>query len=78
MPEVYVSKNQKRAKMLRKIIDYGKADGTPKGEMVKKLGISTSAFCRKQNNPEDFTLGEVWELMDLLKVPDDKRLEILK
>lgn len=77
MPKVYLTKNQEREDKVRKIINYAKADGILKKEMYEELGLSSVGFGNKQNNPGTFTLEEIWKLMDFLKVPNEKRAEIL-
>lgn len=78
MPATPLTRTQQREARVRRLINYAKADGVLKKEMQEVMGISRSAFTDKQNNPETFTLGELWKLCDFLHVPDEKRLEILK
>lgn len=78
MPTVFLTKNQKRKAEIQKIINYAKADGIQKRDMYKRLGISASGFACKQKDPGTFTLEEIWELLDFLHTPDEKRIDIVK
>lgn len=78
MPKVLLTNKDRREDKVRRLINHARDDGITKKQIHQAMGISEAAFYARQKSPGKFSLDEIWKLCDLLHVPDDKRLEILK
>lgn len=78
MPQVFVSKNQKRKEAVRRIINEARLDGVAqKSDMSQAMGIHPNTMSRKISDPGKITLDELWALLDFLHTPEEKRRTIL-
>lgn len=79
MPEVFLTRNQRREKAVARLINAARIDQVAqKSEMSKVMGMHPVTLSRKIKDPGTFTLAEMWALMDFLHTPEEQRGEILK
>ncbi len=81
MPKTNLCKPREdpRGKELRAIILGGMArkDINTKKDLSKKTNIKASTLSAHFNNPEDMRLGELWAIIDLLKLEEQDKIKIL-
>ena len=57
---------------------YMSRTNTCRTKLGPAIGISSSGFCEKFNNPENFSIGELRRAYDCLKVPEAERVGLCK
>lgn len=45
--------------------------GFTQEDVARKLGIALRTFCKKESNPETFTVGEIKKLAEILGVEEE-------
>lgn len=79
MPKVFLTNQQRRTHAVNRAITiYLFETGETKKSFAKRIGMPLSTFYKKQRNPEEFTLGEFWVMLDALNVPLEQRGKLLE
>lgn len=59
---------EKKMNAVKEMLEGKKsAKGISTEELAKKTGIKSSTLYRRQQHPETMRLGELWEIIDVLK-----------
>ena len=45
--------------------------GFTQEDVAKKMGMASRTFCKKESNPETFTVGEIKKLSEILCVEEE-------
>lgn len=46
-------------------------------ELAKMLRIPESTFSKKYRHPDNFSYGQVKQILDILHIPDEERMRVL-
>ena len=73
MPRAYLTQDDKpNLLLLGKIADYKTRYNLDNAALAKGLGMANTTFCRRMDNPSTFTLGELRQLRQRLKIPKEE------
>ncbi len=79
MPQIFLTRDQRRGYLLKKAInDFLLKTGGTKESLMKTLRMTNGTFYRRLRNPGEFTLDELCLLFDVMNTPPEQRAEILK
>lgn len=78
MPKVKLIKEDPRKAELRALISGGMArQRMNRVDLAEQTGVNYSTLTVHIRNVEDMRLGELWKILDTLKVSNDERKAIL-
>ena len=73
MPRAYLTQDDKpNLLLLGKIADYKTRYNLDNAALAKGMGMANTTFCRRMDNPSTFTLGELRQLRQRLKIPKEE------
>lgn len=76
---MFLTNQQRRAHALNKAITlYLFESGETKKSFIARLNMPESTFFKKQRNPETFTLGELWSILDVINMTPDQKAKLLE
>jgi len=73
------SYKDKRLAEVQGLIDLGmhRQGMQYKKDLAKKVKMPASTFSRKYRSPEEFSIGELWQIFDALHIPKEERVRVL-
>lgn len=78
MPKLKISESEQRKRTAGGIIEKRmRQSGYDVDSLAVRMHFCTQTMRNKLNRPETFTLGELWQLCDILKVNDLERCVLL-
>lgn len=79
MPRVNLGKPDPKKVRLQTMIDEGmhRLGLQTRSEVAKLSRIPKSSFCSNYNNPDNFKLGEIKQIFNALKIPNEERTGII-
>ncbi len=79
MPAVYVTEEQRRAAVLKRVLKHALCDSSENvTDTMKRAGINRRTYYKRLEEPGTMKLGELWKLLDELHVPVEERAKILE
>ena len=69
---------ERRKRIIRLLVGYQASEKISDEHAARMMRRSLNTYKSRLENPENFTLGEMWEMLDSLHVPSDKRMELLQ
>ena len=77
MPKLKISDREKQNRILLAIIQSGKTmEDINMGKLSKLTGIPKSTLYQRFSVPEDIRLGELREILKVLKIPEEEKERI--
>lgn len=78
MPQVFLTKADKRSHTVKKIInDYSFEGGISKKQLANEIGIPVRTFYDRLKHPDKFSLCQLWKLCDKLNISEEDRGKML-
>lgn len=78
MPKLKPSNIESKSRIIRSIISqYMELYGMDEEHIAARIHFTKRTFQNKRKNPETFTLSELWKLVEILKLSEEEKAQIL-
>lgn len=78
MPRLRIKADEYRQEDFRKALRHAQVDNdTSRKDLAEKVGTPYSTFCKRLNNPDELSLGELHKMVQVIPIDPEALLSFL-